>query len=680
MEKLFEEIQFIKGVGPQRSKLLRKLDIETVFDLLWNIPRAYFNRNKVEKISALSDGAVASIRGNVIAVSHTRTRRGLHVIKAMIEDDTGLINAVWFNQSYLSRQLKGGQEIFISGKVKNVYGVNEISVNEFEVIDGEDTEFLVVPIYQLTEGLKQKTLRKVMIYALDNYLPFYPDILDEETRNRYKLCDIKFAMNNIHFPSSGESFLQARRRLVFEELLLFRLKLDLERANSKTNHIPITHSPKTNLVAQIIEGLPFALTAAQQDVLNEILHDMEAPAAMNRLLQGDVGSGKTVVAALAMGQAVASGYQAAIMVPTEILAEQHYAAISKFFSNTETVAARLTGGTPAGERRLVLEAVAAGKINILVGTHALIQEEVIFKNLGLAVIDEQQRFGVQQRAQLNSKGEMPDILVMTATPIPRTLALAMYGDLNVSIINELPPGRKVVKTSYIPRSSRYQAYRFIHSQVRKGAQAYVVCPLVEDSESQDLKAAVTLYEELKTKIYPDLKIGLLHGRMKSSEKDYIMNIFKCGQIDILVTTTVVEVGVDVSNASLILIEHAERFGLSQLHQLRGRVGRGLKQSYCFLVGEPKTDDALRRLQAMEKTCNGFELANEDLLIRGPGDFWGVKQHGLNELKVANLLKDQKMIALASQAAADLELRLLQRNKIEFYINRKFKNSNGIARN
>ena len=680
MDRLAEGIQFVKGVGPQRSKLLHKLEIDTVFDLLWNVPRSYFNRNNVMKIAALSDGMVASIRGSVTITNHNRTRRGFHLLKALIEDDTGSISAVWFNQQYLAKNLKIGQEVFLTGKVKSGYGSNEINVAEYELIDGEDNYAPVVPVYTLTEGLSQKTMRKIMLYTLDNYLQEYTDILDEQTRKTYHLCDIQFAIRNIHFPSSGEAFLEARRRLAFEELLLFKLSLMKARESIGIDRSGIAHLARTNLVARISDNLTFKLTQGQQQSVNEILADMESSHCMNRLLQGDVGSGKTVVAALAMAQAVASGYQAAIMVPTEILAEQHYISISKYFSNTDTVVARLTGGTAPGERRMILEAAAGGEINILVGTHALIQSGVQFENLGLAVIDEQHRFGVRQRAQLGNKGTIPDVLIMTATPIPRTLALTLYGDLNVSTINELPPGRRVVKTVYIPRSSRDKAYRFIRSEIEKGAQAYVVCPLIDESENQDLQAAVTLYEELRTKVYPDLKIGLLHGRMKSSEKEQIMRLFKNGEIDVLVTTTVVEVGVDISNACLMLIEHAERFGLSQLHQLRGRVGRGPRQSYCILVGEPRTEEALRRLQAMEKTSNGFELANEDLLIRGPGDFWGIKQHGLNELKVADLIKDGKIITESSQVAAAFSPEQLKDNNIGLYLARKYKKSAEIAMN
>ena len=680
MDRLSEGIQFVKGVGPQRSKLLHRLEIQSVFDLLWNVPRTYFNRNKAEKIATLSEGVVVSIRGRVAATRYNRTRQGFHIFKAGIEDDSGIITAVWFNQPYLSRQLKSGQELFISGKVKNVYGVNEFHVSEFDIIDGQEADFPVAPVYSLTEGLNQKTMRKIIIYVLNNYLPSYPDILDAEVRKRYDLCEIQFAFQNIHFPRSGGAYLMARRRLAFEELLLFRLSLWKERLTQRNERVSIAHHPKNDLVAQVTCGLPYKLTDAQRQVCNEIIRDMEASLSMNRLLQGDVGSGKTVVAALAMAHAVASGYQAAIMVPTEILAEQHLNSLSRIFHNTATVIARLTSGTTIGERRMILEAMAAGEIDILVGTHALIQEEVRFKNLGLAVIDEQHRFGVRQRTQLRNKGQIPDILVMTATPIPRTLALALYGDLNVSVINQLPPGRKAVKTTYIPRSSRDKAYYFIRTEIQKGAQAFVVCPLIEESENRDLQAAVTLYEELRTIVYPDLRVGLLHGRMKASEKDYIMKSFQRGEIDVLVTTTVVEVGVDVSNACIMLIEHAEQFGLSQLHQLRGRVGRSQKQSYCILIGEPRTGDALQRLRAMEKTSDGFELANEDLLIRGPGDFWGVKQHGLNQLKVANLLRDQEMIRASSEAAANFSPQQIREEKIDHYIGLKFKENALIAMN
>ncbi len=680
MERLFQDIQYVKGVGPKRSQDLHKLGVENIFDLLWLVPRAYFNRSRVTPISSLPRDEVVNVRGKVISTSQNRTGRGFHIFKASLEDASGLITATWFNQSYLTKLIKPGQELFLTGKVKPGYGMQELQVAEYEIIDGEDLDLNVLPIYPLTGGLNQKIMRKTMYGILQQYLPAYPEILNGEIRNQFALCGIDFAWHNIHFPTSGEAYLQAKKRLAFEELLLFRLSLNQEKSQASLHQTYTMHSKKTDLVNQVQQQLPFELTNAQKIVVHDIFKDMESAYTMNRLLQGDVGSGKTVVAALAMAKAVNSGYQAVLMAPTEILAEQHYLSMQRFFAETDTVIARLTGGTSTGEKRSILAASRSGEINILIGTHALIQNEVRFHNLGLAIIDEQHRFGVKQRALLSQKGETPDVLVMTATPIPRTLALTVYGDLDLSVINEMPPGRKSVKTRYIPRSNRQRAYAFARQQILEGDQAYIVCPLVEESEKQDLQAAVSLYEELTSTVYQDFKLGLIHGRMKSSEKELVMHAFKTGQIQVLVSTTVIEVGVDVPNASVIIIEHAERFGLSQLHQLRGRVGRGAKQAYCLLVGEPRTEEAIQRLQAMERSQDGFELANEDLLIRGPGDFWGVKQHGLNELRVANLTKDIELIERSSHAALMLEPELLGSKMLHLYMQNKFKKSQEIARN
>ena len=651
--------------------MLHKLDLDSVLDLFWNVPRTYLNRSKSSPILSLSDGEVVSIRGQITATSSHRTRRGLHLFKARVADETGSATAVWFNQAFLSRQIKTGQEIFLVGRVKSGYGGPEIFPAEYDIIDREEGDRPVLPVYHLTEGLSQKSMRQLMLGIMKTHLPEYPEILDPELRQHYQLCDIGYALQNLHFPASREAYLAARRRLAFEELLLFKLNLELEGKRAGDDRSPVVQLPRTDLVGRIRRNLPFALTAAQQRVVGEIFADMAAPSSMNRLLQGDVGSGKTVVAALAMAQAVAAGHQAALMVPTEILAEQHFRSLERIYAGTETVLARLTGGLTAAERRSLHSGLTAGHIDILVGTQALIQDEVAFKSLGLAVIDEQHRFGVRQRGQLGDKGLAPDILVMTATPIPRTLALALYGNLNVSVLDQLPPGRLPVRTVYLPRSARDKAYRLIHAEVGKGVQAYVVCPLIEESEKQDLQAAVTIYQELQS-TFTDLRVGLLHGRLKSGEKEATMQLFKEGRLDILVTTTVIEVGVDVPNATLILIEHAERFGLSQLHQLRGRVGRGTQQSYCVLVGEPVTEEARQRLQAMEKTSDGFELANEDLKIRGPGDFWGVKQHGLNQLKVANLLRDQQILVDAAEAAGRLGGGLHDTGQLIEYINLRFK--------
>jgi len=667
MNHLWDDIQFIKGVGPQRSRLLAKMGICTVEDLLWHVPRSYLNCSEVEKIDHLEEGRAACIRGRVLSTRLMRTRRGLHIFKAMVDDGSAQITAIWFNQAFLSRQILAGQEIFLKGKVQAAGLTREISVSEYYAIAEQDADHSVLPIYPLVEGLNQKALRGMVQYALSHYLTDYFDIVPAETRQNHKLCDITFALANIHFPASREAFISARRRLAFEEFFRFKLRMAWEKSQSKDSEDSIIQLPGSDLIGQVMGGLPYRLTSAQLRVVHEIVADLEKPYTMNRLLQGDVGSGKTVVAALAMAHTVSSGYQAALMVPTEILAEQHYTAIKKIFASAGTIIARLTGSTNAQERKSILAATAAGEIDIVVGTQALIQAQINFRKLGLAVIDEQHRFGVRQRALLGSKGEATDTLVMTATPIPRTLALALYGNLNVSVIDELPPGRQAVKTKFLPPDLRYEAYRFIDQRVAKGDQGYFVCPIIEESEKQDLLAAQSLYDELTHKVFPHLKIGLLHGKMKSAAKEQMMQQFQAGDIDLLVTTTVVEVGVDVGNANIMVIEQAERFGISQLHQLRGRVGRGTKQAYCFLIATPRSEDAKRRLRAMEKSNDGFELANEDLSIRGPGDFWGVKQHGLDEFKVADLYRDQDLLKWAADAVNYFDLALLKHEPIRSYI-------------
>lgn len=679
MDRLLEDLQYIKGVGPKRRRQLNRLGLDTIFDLFWNIPRAYFNRSNVNRITTLIDGEAASIRGKICSTGTSRTRGGMVIFKALVEDDSGAITAVWFNQPFLSRIIKPGQDVFLTGKPRRFsFSEMEFNVSEYEIMEEEDNHFKVLPVYALTEGLSQKTMRFIALNSLRGYLDYYPEVLDEKLRKKYDLCSIDFAFNNIHFPDSREAYRQARRRLAMEELFLFQLQIgQWQRQLPRGDYV--LHKEKTDLIKQLKTRLPFKLTSAQKQVIEEIFTDMESPFPMNRLLQGDVGAGKTVVAALAMAKAVASGFQAAIMAPTEILAGQHYTALERFFSGYDVTVARLTGGTSVAERRLILEAVRNGEINLLVGTHALIQDDVVFNCLGLVVIDEQHRFGVRQRAALSDKGSSPDVLVMTATPIPRTLALTVYGDLSLSVINELPPGRKPVKTYFIKPQQRQRVYRFIHQQVHNKAQAYIVCPLVEESEKQDLQAAVSLYEELRSRVFPNLSVGLIHGRLKPAEKGMVMQMFKQGQIQILVSTSVIEVGVDVPDASIMVIEQAERFGLSQLHQLRGRVGRGRKQSYCFLIADPRNEEALRRLKAMEKTNDGFILAEEDLRIRGPGEFWGVRQHGLDGLKVANLSKDKKLVELSRVLAEEIKQDHMNL-QLEKYIALKFKKSNQVAPN
>jgi len=677
MDRLFKEVQFLKGVGPKKSKYLGKLGIKTIFDMLWYIPRSYFNRGSLNMISTLKIGENASIRGVIKSIQTKRSRRGMCIFQAIVQDDSGIVSAVWFNQPYLTSIIKRGQEIFLNGRVKYNRTL-EIHVAQYEIINSQYFNNKILPVYPLTEGLNQKALRNIILNSLRDYLPYYQEIIEKDMREKYDLCDIIYAFKNIHFPQDREAYLQARKRLALEELLLFQVKLRQEQAILRDSTKWVVHKEKTDLVKRMLKNLPFQLTNAQCNVINDIFEDMESSSHMNRLLQGDVGSGKTIVAALALAKSVASGFQAALMAPTEILAQQHYTTIKTFFAGSNVVVVCLTGRNSVSERKRIIDAVESGKIDVLIGTHALIQNDVVFNNLGLVVIDEQQRFGVKQREKLSKKGTTPDVLVITATPIPRTLALTVYGNLKLSIINELPPGRKTVKTVYVNKTSRHRVYSFIRKEINKNAQVYIVCPLVEESEKQDLQAAVTLYETLRDGIFSDLSIGLIHGRMKTGEKDRIMNEFKKGQIKILVSTTVIEVGVDVPQASIMVIEHAERFGLSQLHQLRGRVGRGDKKSFCFLIGNPTTEEAHRRLRVMEKNNDGFKLAQEDLLIRGPGDFWGVRQHGLNQLKVANLVKDQELIELGQVLGTRINPYYI--DSLEKYIEGKFKISNQVARN
>jgi ATP-dependent DNA helicase RecG len=679
LKELFEQIQYLKGVGPKRSNLLKRLGIETIWDMLWYIPRSYFDAGNTEKISSLRPGSNARIKATVSMVKQSRTSRGLSLFKAKVADESGTITAVWFNQAYLAGIIRPGQEIYLSGKVKNVYGEREINVAYYDLAENGKHQAGILPVYPLTEGLSQKVLRNLVTLVLDNYLRYYPEILEKDIKNKYQLDHIQVAMRNIHFPKDREAYWHARRRLAFEELYLFQINMCREKEKRKNDHY-IVHQPESGLVNKTLAGLPFRLTAGQLKALNEVFADMESPRQMNRLLQGDVGSGKTVVAALAIAKSASGGYQSALMAPTEILAEQHFLSINQFFAQSDVTIARLTGSTPSGERRSILEAAAMGNVDVVVGTHTLIQDEINFANLGLVIIDEQHRFGVRQRATLGRKGYAPDILVMTATPIPRTLALTAYGDLDLSIISELPPGRKPVKTLYIRNEFRNRAYQFLRKQIEKGEQAYIVCPLVEESEKQDLTAAVSLYNELSQDIFPQFNVGLLHGRMKASEKDEIMQLFKQGGIKVLVSTTVIEVGVDVPNATVMVVEQAERFGLSQLHQLRGRVGRGSRQSYCLLIGNPKTEEGFRRLKAMERSNDGFELANEDLALRGPGEFWGVKQHGLDLFRVADLVKDRDLVLLTRMIVNEMEADTINDNQLTPILAYKFQRSRDIARN
>ena len=671
MDRLAESLQYIKGVGPVRSRQLERLGIKTIFDILWHIPRGYVNREDTTPINALAPGETASIRATVLGTSSNRSRRGMSIFKALLQDATGITTAVWFNQPFIKTTIKSGQDIYLSGKVTNMGGQAEISVNEFEVIGDDDEAEKIAAIYPLTEGLNQKSIRKIVAVVLKDYLTDYPEILDEKLRNELELCDIKSALQNIHYPADRHSYYFARQRLAFEELLLFQISI-YQKSYSINTQASVSHKEQDDLVQKVSQNLPYNLTKAQERALKEIFADMESTANMSRLLQGDVGSGKTVVAALAAAKCVSSGFQAAIMAPTEILARQHLLSLQKIFTGSRVAIACLTSGTNMTARSQILSALASGELNILIGTHSLIQDDIVFASLGLVVIDEQHRFGVRQRARLNQKGAAPDMLVMTATPIPRTLALTLYGDLEMSIIDELPPGRKPIPTKFIPHAVQKSVNEFIRKQVKTGAQVYIVCPLVEESQKQDLLAAVSLYNDLSQEVFPEFSVGLLHGKMKSSEKEAVIQQFKKGKINLLVTTTIIEVGIDIPNASLMIIEHAERFGLAQLHQLRGRVGRGERQSYCLLLGNPQSESAFRRIKAMEKTNDGFLLAQEDLEIRGPGEFMGVRQHGLLQFKIADLTADLKLSEKAREIARMMELP--ENDLLNKYLQLKFQNN------
>jgi len=661
IRSLDSQVQYVKGVGPRVAAILQKLGIATVQDLLYHLPRRHEDRTHFARVAQLRHGETATILGKVIAADNISTRGKMVITKVAVDDGSGIVMLTWFNQRFRRDQflkLKDRQIVAFGTVQEGRWGC-EITQPEWELYsEGEDplSTGRVVPVYPLTEGLFESQLRKAIRNALDDYGHLIKETLPEDMRDRLDLMDVADAIRNIHFPESIAALEAARKRLVFEELFLLQLALAMRKRGLESPGNGISFSIPKELANDLAEILPFDLTKAQKRVIKEIAKDMARPLCMNRLLQGDVGSGKTVVALAAMLIAVKNGYQAALMAPTEILAEQHFLGISQFVGNLGAIGISvdlLTGSLKASQRQRVLNDIASGETHILIGTHALIQEGVEFKKLGLVIVDEQHRFGVMQRAALMDKGLTPDMLVMTATPIPRTLTLTVYGDLDVSIIDELPPGRKPVKTHWKQYGDRKKVYHALRTLIDQGRQAYVVCPLIEESEKLQVRAASELAEFLATEMFPDLKIGLLHGQMKTDEKDAIMKAFRAGEIDIMVSTTVIEVGVDVGNATCMVIEDADRFGLAQLHQLRGRVGRGEEQSYCILICEGNSDDSIKRMQVMSSTCDGFVIAEEDLKLRGPGEFYGTKQSGMAGLKIADIFKDIPILELARKEAFDL---------------------------
>ncbi|MFU0801304.1 MAG: ATP-dependent DNA helicase RecG [Xylanivirga thermophila] len=655
MDGLEQDVRYVKGIGPKKSKLLNKLGIKTLQDALYYFPRDYDIWDDIKKASDIVNGEECSLVVNFKGrANNIRTRRGLVITNWIANDDTGNVVCVWYNQPYRASIYKNSIKYFIRGKVEIKYGkiyINMPVVEEYNKDKHDGSKIL--SIYALTQGITQKDLRNLVKESLNKTNGQIIDYIPCSIRKKYDLVEKNFALANIHFPQSEYAMEQARIRLVFEEFFNIRLALRIIREQNRQNIKGTKFKWDNRKIQYFIQGLSFELTIAQKRVLQEILQDISCDKPMNRLIQGDVGSGKTILAAIALYCAYLSGYQGVMMVPTEILAVQHFESFKELFHGKGITIECLVGSMKASEKINIKGRLSEGDIDIIVATHAVLEEDVIFKHLGLIVTDEQHRFGVRQRAALQEKGVQPHMLVMSATPIPRTLSLILYGDLDISIIDELPPGRHPVKTYHVPSSMRDRVYNFVRRQVQEGRQVYVVCPLVEQSEKIDSVAAVELFERLKNGPLTSLRIDLLHGRMKGSEKDRVMEKFSNGDIDVLVSTTVIEVGVNVPNATLMVIENAERFGLAQLHQLRGRVGRGKYQSYCVLITDVNNFQIRERMQIMTRSNNGFDIAEKDLQLRGPGDMFGVRQHGLPEFRIANLFTDMEILKRAQQAVDEI---------------------------
>ena len=651
-------IQYLKGIGPARAKSFAACQVETIEDLLYYFPRRYEDRTNFAKISELKAGQIYTIKAQILTGDQRNSwrRRRFSITEALLYDGTGKLNCVWFNQPYLKDYLKAGASLILYGKVELYNGRLQMSNPEFEFLDEEGDDFLnigrIVPVYRLPKGFSQRTLRQIIKNALDEFIPKIGDCLTFDLRSRHNLLNLAESLLNIHFPHSLDLQKQAHARLSFEEFFIFQLPLVLRKLTRKEKQ-GIAHNVSGNLSAEFIARLPFDLTGAQEKVIAEIKKDMALPQAMQRLIQGDVGSGKTVVALAACLLALEGKYQAVIMAPTEILARQHYEKSSAQLANL-TFAGRklrveLLIGQDSSKDKLCSE-IASGKIDLVIGTHALLQEGVTFANLGLVVIDEQHKFGVGQRALLPKKGNNPDVLIMTATPIPRTLAITLYGDLDISVIDQLPPGRLPVKTLHFTHEQKEQGFALLKNELKKGRQGYVIYPVIEESYALDIAGARKMFSELQKGEFKDYCLGLIHGKLKTASQDAVMKKFKQGMLDLLISTTILEVGIDIANATCMIIESAERFGLSQLHQLRGRIGRGSLQSYCLLISDVPTEESQARLEAMVTTGDGFKIAEEDLKIRGPGEFFGNRQHGLTRLKIANPIMQMQLLKNAREEA------------------------------
>jgi len=653
-------VQFLKGVGPRRAALLERLGLRTARDLLYHTPRRYEDASTLTRIVTLEPGMDATIVGRVVSTFVHDTRKGIRIFQAVVRDRSGYIECAWPGQPFLERVIRKGDLVLLSGTVRFFHG-KQFQPREYTVLAsaGEKMkvgEGLVFPVYATTEGMPHRLLRQLVADNLDDLLVA---VEEEEERLPPPLLEetgvprLREALEMLHRPSSVAEADTGRRRLALEELFFLQVIHARSHLDATRGSPGIRFDPVNTLVPRVLEALPFQLTRAQGRVLAEIGEDMRSDRRMNRLLQGDVGSGKTVVALLAAARAIENGRQVALMVPTEILAEQHLRTLRQLLGGLPVTVDLLTGRLPASARRAALERIASGEAKLVVGTHALIQEGVHFADLGLVIVDEQHRFGVRQRLTLASAGANPDILLMSATPIPRSLALTLYGDLDLSILDERPPGRRPVRTAVRRTQEREKVFDFVRSEGRAGRQAYIVYPLVEESEASDLRSATAEFERLREEVFPDLRVGLLHGQMPPEEKERVMREFRAGEVDILAATTVIEVGIDVPNASVMVVEHAERFGLSQLHQLRGRVGRGAKESYCILISE--AGEAIERLRVFSRTEDGFRIAEADLRIRGQGDLFGARQSGLPAFRWASLERDLALLTTARESARGIVL-------------------------
>lgn len=682
MNPLLDSVQFIKGVGPERCKTLNRLGIHTIRDLLYYFPRTYLDRTKIKTIAdVLKDGKFLpteeqTITGKILAITLQRTRRGINVLQIAVGDDTGIIYATWFNQPFLKKNFQKGDEIILSGRIK-YYKQPFLESPEYEIIRNEEQQPLhsggIIPCYPLTAGIGQKYLRLIVKRAMEKYANHLVNTIDFIPEHPANLLPIAEAVKQIHFPESEANLKLARDSIVWEELFLLQLSMAQKYYSVKKSPVKYQLKLSEQLDSRIRsrferdfavtpQRIPFVLTPAQEKVIAEIKEDLVKPYPMNRLLQGDVGSGKTIVAVYAILAAIGNHTQAALMAPTEILAEQHYQTISRILENSQVRIVLLTSGIKKKERLEKLELISKGEIDLVIGTHALIQKDIVFNKLALMIIDEQHKFGVEQRETLRAKGENPHTIVMTATPIPQTLTFTIFGDLDLSVIDQLPPGRKPVKTILRSSAKLAEAFSFIRQKIHEGRQVYFVYPVIYEQRAKSeeqvenkvvLKSATQMAKQLKAQVFPEYNIKLLHGEMSEKKKDEIMRNFRAGKINILVSTVVIEVGIDVPNACVMVIDHAERYGLAQLHQLRGRIGRGAYNSYCLLFGDVTTPESEKRLGIMEETNDGFRIAEEDLRIRGPGEFLGKRQSGFPEFKIADLSRDLEILKKVRQSAFTL---------------------------